>query len=47
MFYFTVVLCFLMPFAMMAATFLISTIQFSLIAVVYRDGARKLAETKE
>ncbi len=43
-FYFTVVLCFLMPFALVAAAFLMSVIHFSLIAVTYRDGVRKLAE---
>ncbi|KAF0107014.1 MAG: hypothetical protein FD146_2124 [Anaerolineaceae bacterium] len=42
LFYFTVVLCFVMPFAMAAATFLMSAIHFSLLAVTYRDGARKL-----
>jgi hypothetical protein len=43
-FYFTVVLCFVMPFALAAATFLMSAIRFSLIAVTYRDGVRKLTE---
>lgn len=42
--YFTVVLCFLMPFALYLATFLMTAIQFSLISVAYRDGARKAAE---
>ena len=41
--YFTVVLCILMLFALMAATFIMSSIHFSLIGVVYRDGVRKLA----
>ncbi|MEW6094837.1 MAG: DUF4013 domain-containing protein [Chloroflexota bacterium] len=43
-FYFTVVLCFLMPFALVVAAFLINVIHLSLIAVTYRDGVRKLAE---
>jgi len=42
--YFTVILCFLMPFAMMAAGFLMNAIHFSLLAVAYRDGKRKLAD---
>jgi hypothetical protein len=44
-FYFTVVLCFLMPFALAAVSFLLSVIHFSLIAVTYRDGTQKLAQT--
>jgi hypothetical protein len=46
MFYFTIVLCFLMPFALAATTFLLSIIHFSLIAVTYRDGTQKIAQTK-
>jgi hypothetical protein len=42
--YMTVVLCILMPFAMVLITFIMSVIRFSLIAVTYRDGVRKLAE---
>lgn len=43
-FYFTIVLCFLMPLALCVVMFLTITIQFSLLAVAYRDGKQKLAE---
>jgi len=46
-FYFTVVLCFLMPFAMMLASFLMIVIYFSIVAVTYRDGVRRLVELRE
>jgi hypothetical protein len=42
--YFSVVLCILLPFAMVAITFIMSLIHFSLLAVTYRDGMRILAE---
>ncbi len=43
-FYFTIILCFLMPLALCVVMFLTITIHFSLAAVAYRDGTRKLAE---
>jgi hypothetical protein len=42
-FYFSVVLCILMPVALVTATFLINVLHFSLISVAYRDGVRKLS----
>jgi hypothetical protein len=42
--YFSVILCCLMPFALCAASFGMSAIQFSLIGIAYRDGLKKLAE---
>lgn len=44
LFYFTIILCFLMPLALCVAMFLTSAIHFSLLAVAYRDGVHKLAE---
>jgi len=41
--YFTVVLCFLLPFAMAAIVYVVAAMAFSLYAVAYRDGVRKLA----
>ncbi|MBI4732651.1 MAG: DUF4013 domain-containing protein [Chloroflexi bacterium] len=43
-FYFTIVLCFLMPIALCVAMFLMIVIHLSLVSVAYRDGMRKLAE---
>jgi hypothetical protein len=42
--YFTVVLCFLIPFAICIIVYLLGAMGFSLFAVAYRDGVRKLAE---
>jgi hypothetical protein len=44
LFYFSVVLCFLMPLALCVVMFLVSMMRISLAAVAYRDGVRKLAE---
>ena len=41
--YATVVLCFLLPFAFCFIFFVFGTVSFSLFAIAYRDGARKLA----
>ena len=41
--YISIVLCWLMPFAMVALTFLQGTITFTLSAVAYRDAKMKLA----
>ena len=41
--YFTVVFCFLLPFAMAGIMYLLSAMSFSLYAVAYRDGVQKLA----
>lgn len=43
--YFSIILCFLVPFAMIFTTFLLVVLQFSLSAVAYRDGVKKLAES--
>lgn len=42
--YASVVLCFLIPFAIAVIAFVLSTLSFSLFAVAYRDGVRKLAD---
>ena len=42
--YATIVLCCLLPFAFAAIEFIAGAIGFSLYAVAYRDGTRKLAE---
>ncbi len=44
LFYLSIVLCILTPLALCVVAFLTSVIHFSLAAVVYRDGERKLAE---
>jgi hypothetical protein len=43
--YFSIILCFLVPFAMILTTFLLVVLHFSLSAVAYRDGVRKLVES--
>ncbi len=43
--YFSIILCFLVPFAMIFTTFLLVVLHFSLSAVAYRDGMSKLAES--
>ncbi len=45
--YFTVVLCFLMPLAMVFLGFVLGAIYFSLFAVTYRDGVRNLSAAAE
>lgn len=45
--YFTVVLCFLMPLALCVIVYILGAMGFSLFAVAYRDGVRKLAEAAE
>jgi hypothetical protein len=42
--YATVILCFLLPFAFCFIFFVFGTVSFSLYAIAYRDGTRKLAE---
>jgi hypothetical protein len=42
--YATVVLCFLLPFVFSFIVFISSVIGFSIFAIAYRDGVRKLAE---
>ena len=42
--YFTVILCILIPIAVCVAIFLLGVMVFTLYAVSYRDGVRKLAE---
>ena len=44
--YATVILCFLLPFAFSFIFFISSIIGFSVYAIAYRDGMRKLAEAK-
>jgi hypothetical protein len=41
--YASIVLCFLVPFAISALGFVFGTLSFSLYALAYRDGVRKLA----
>ena len=42
-FYATIVLCFLLPFLFAFITFISGTVGFSVFAITYRDGIRKLA----
>lgn len=44
--YVTVVLCFLLPFAICILSYLLGAIQSSLSSIAYRDSLRKLAEAK-
>jgi hypothetical protein len=44
--YVTVVLCFLLPFAICILSYLLGAIQFSLYSIAYRDSLKKLAEAK-
>jgi hypothetical protein len=44
--YATVVLCFLLPFALAFTFFVSGAVSFSVYSVAYRDGERKLAEAK-
>jgi hypothetical protein len=41
--YATIILCFLLPFAFAAILFISGATGFSVYAVAYRDGVRKLA----
>lgn len=41
LFYFTIVLCFVMPLAMLVIIYLTTVIQFSLFAIPYRDSIEK------
>ena len=45
--YYSVVLCIVVPFAGSFVTFVIGAVSFSLYAVTYRDGVRKLAEAAQ